>query len=55
MIDDGTKENGRDDIIVQDVAMHLLDALEGRGRRQVAPKPVSQDELYDSDRVLRGP
>jgi len=28
MIDDGTKENGRDDIVVQDISMHLLDALE---------------------------
>jgi hypothetical protein len=28
MIDDGTKENGRDDIVVQDIAMHLVDALE---------------------------
>jgi Fe-S oxidoreductase/nitrate reductase gamma subunit len=30
MIDDGTKENGRDDVIVQDISMHLVDALEGR-------------------------
>jgi len=28
MIDDGTKENGRDDIVVQDISMHLLDAIE---------------------------
>jgi Fe-S oxidoreductase len=28
MIDDGTKENGRDDIVVQDISMHLVDALE---------------------------
>ena len=34
MLDDGTKENGRDDILVQDVAMHLLDAIEGRGARR---------------------
>jgi len=27
MIDDGAKEHGRDDVIVQDIAMHLLDAL----------------------------
>jgi hypothetical protein len=33
MIDDGAKENGRDDVIVQDISLHLLDALEGRGRR----------------------
>ena len=31
MLDDGVKENGRDDIVVQDISMHLLDALEGRG------------------------
>jgi hypothetical protein len=30
MIDDGTKENGRDDIVVQDISMHLVDALERR-------------------------
>ncbi|HVM09478.1 MAG TPA: heterodisulfide reductase-related iron-sulfur binding cluster [Acidimicrobiales bacterium] len=28
MIDDGAKENGRDDIVVQDISMHLLDAIE---------------------------
>ena len=27
MIDDGVKETGRDDIVVQDIAVHLLDAL----------------------------
>src|SRR5207302_2185769 len=36
MIDDGVKENGRDDIVVQDISMHLLDALEGRGRAAAA-------------------
>jgi Fe-S oxidoreductase/nitrate reductase gamma subunit len=30
MIDDGVKENGRDDVVVQDISMHLLDAIEGR-------------------------
>ena len=30
MLDDGVKENGRDDIVVQDISMHLLDALEAR-------------------------
>jgi Fe-S oxidoreductase/nitrate reductase gamma subunit len=30
MIDDGTKENGRDDIVVQDISMHLIEALEHR-------------------------
>ena len=28
MIDDGAKEQGRDDVVVQDIAMHLLDAIE---------------------------
>jgi Fe-S oxidoreductase/nitrate reductase gamma subunit len=37
MIDDGTKENGRDDVVVADISLHLLDALEGRGRR---PSPT---------------
>ena len=32
MIDDGVKENGRDDVVVQDIAMHLLDAIEGAER-----------------------
>src|SRR4051794_16231452 len=32
MLDDGAKEHGRDDVIVQDISMHLLDGLEGRGR-----------------------
>ncbi|HLY81809.1 MAG TPA: heterodisulfide reductase-related iron-sulfur binding cluster [Acidimicrobiales bacterium] len=31
MLDDGAKENGRDDIVVQDISMHLLDALDRRG------------------------
>ncbi len=33
MIDDGAKENGRDDVVVQDISMHLLDALD-RGERR---------------------
>jgi Fe-S oxidoreductase len=37
LIDDGTKEHGRDDVIVQDISMHLVDALEGKGGR---PGPV---------------
>ena len=37
MIDDGAKENGRDDVIVQDISLHLLDAIEGRGRRAASP------------------
>jgi Fe-S oxidoreductase/nitrate reductase gamma subunit len=40
MLDDGTKENGRDDIVVQDISMHLLDALEGRGGRLPADAAV---------------
>jgi Fe-S oxidoreductase/nitrate reductase gamma subunit len=28
MLDDGTKENGRDDVVVQDISMHLLEAIE---------------------------
>jgi len=28
MLDDGVKENGRDDVLVQDISMHLLDAIE---------------------------
>ena len=28
MIDDGVKENGRDDVLVGDIAMHLVDAIE---------------------------
>jgi hypothetical protein len=34
MIDDGVKENGRDDVVVQDISMHLLDALE-RGESRI--------------------
>ncbi|MBV9040252.1 MAG: hypothetical protein JOZ68_04585, partial [Acidimicrobiia bacterium] len=33
MIDDGVKEHGRDDVVVQDISMHLLDAIE-RGEEQ---------------------
>jgi Fe-S oxidoreductase len=45
MLDDGVKENGRDDIVVQDISMHLLDALEGRGGRPATPaaEPASAD------------
>jgi Fe-S oxidoreductase/nitrate reductase gamma subunit len=42
MMDDGVKENGRDDIVVQDISMHLLDALEGRA-------PATEPELADAD------
>ncbi len=40
MIDDGVKENGRDDIVVQDISMHLLEALE-------APEPSSVTTTRD--------
>jgi Fe-S oxidoreductase/nitrate reductase gamma subunit len=40
MLDDGTKEHGRDDVLVQDISMHLLDALEGRGGRTGPGTPV---------------
>jgi len=37
MLDDGVKENGRDDVIVQDISMHLLEAIEnGEARQSVA-------------------
>jgi Fe-S oxidoreductase len=36
MLDDGAKEHGRDDVIVQDISMHLVDALDRR-------KPPRQD------------
>jgi Fe-S oxidoreductase len=46
MLDDGTKENGRDDVVVQDISMHLLDAIEGRGHRAGAPVgPIDESAL----------
>ena len=47
MIDDGTKENGRDDIVVQDISMHLLDAIEGRGVRVAAEAPPPASTSVD--------
>ena len=42
MMDDGVKENGRDDIVVQDISMHLLDALEaGERDAAVSTEPVT--------------
>jgi Fe-S oxidoreductase len=32
MIDDGAKEHGAEDVLVQDISMHLLDAIENKGR-----------------------
>jgi Fe-S oxidoreductase/nitrate reductase gamma subunit len=43
MLDDGVKEHGRDDIVVQDISMHLLDALEGRGS---VPAPVGGPDMH---------
>ena len=38
MLDDGVKENGRDDIIVADISMHILEAVErGEAARQQVP------------------
>ena len=31
MIDDGVKEHARDDVVVQDISVHLLDAIELAG------------------------
>ena len=41
MLDDGVKENGRDDVVVADIAMHILDALEAgeAAARGGAPRP----------------
>ena len=39
MMDDGVKANGRDDVIVQDISMHLLEAVE-KAEAAIA-KPVS--------------
>ncbi|MFN2540303.1 MAG: heterodisulfide reductase-related iron-sulfur binding cluster, partial [Mycobacteriales bacterium] len=47
MIDDGVKENGRDDVVVQDISMHLLDALER--------KPAAVGAAATSVPVLTGP
>ncbi len=32
MLDDGVKEHGRDDVVVQDISMHLVEALEAADR-----------------------
>jgi Fe-S oxidoreductase len=34
MIDDGVKENGRDDVMVKDISMHLLEAIENGEREE---------------------
>jgi Fe-S oxidoreductase len=44
MLDDGVKENGRDDVIVGDISMHLLEAIEGaEGRREMAAVPAGPE------------
>src|SRR3954451_3510188 len=40
MIDDGAKEHGVEDVLVQDISMHLLDAIEGKGRPVAVGAPV---------------
>jgi Fe-S oxidoreductase len=47
MMDDGVKENGRDDIVVQDISMHLLDALEGRAA--AAAVPVGGPDMHQPE------
>jgi Fe-S oxidoreductase len=43
MLDDGAKEHGRDDVIVQDISMHLLEAIEkGEARRSAGGAPAEQ-------------
>ena len=40
MMDDGVKGHGRDDVIVQDISMHLLEAVERAERAGVSDSPV---------------
>jgi Fe-S oxidoreductase len=46
MIDDGVKENGRDDVIVQDISMHLLDAIEGKHVAPEQPESHPDTDLH---------
>ena len=46
MLDDGAKEHQRDDVLVQDISMHLLDAIEGRTRTIAAPVPGEEAETH---------
>jgi Fe-S oxidoreductase/nitrate reductase gamma subunit len=48
MIDDGAKEHGAEDVVVQDISMHLLDAIEGKGRpvAAVAATPGQDAETH---------
>ncbi|HEX2039727.1 MAG TPA: heterodisulfide reductase-related iron-sulfur binding cluster [Acidimicrobiales bacterium] len=49
MLDDGVKENGRDDIVVQDISMHLLDALEGSVTAPVGGPDMHQPGEHGAD------
>jgi Fe-S oxidoreductase/nitrate reductase gamma subunit len=40
MIDDGVKEHGRDDVTVQDISVHLLDAIERAEHASEEPAPA---------------
>src|SRR5205823_6200566 len=46
MIDDGVKEHGRDDVIVQDISMHLLDAIEGERPTPMQPEAHPGTDLH---------
>ena len=55
MIDDGVKENGRDDVVVADISMHLLEAIErgsanGSGNGSAV---ASAPELDEDDALSR--
>ena len=41
MLDDGVKEHGRDDVIVQDISVHLLEALENGNGKTGTPVAVA--------------
>jgi len=49
MLNDGMKEHGRDDIVVQDISMHLVDALERGERRRAEVGLRSLDDGVVSD------
>jgi hypothetical protein len=44
MIDDGAKEHGAEDVLVQDISMHLLDAIENKGRSLAPTDAVAAAE-----------
>jgi Fe-S oxidoreductase len=46
MLDDGVKEHGRDDVLVQDISMHLVDAIERgeRNRAELGMPPARTEE-----------